>query len=446
MSDWHPDSATLEKFLNDRLPQEGSWALQRHLVTCRPCEERLLRLLSSREGPVSFRAMAEAESGYRGLLQGALAEMCPAAAERRASIQRERGTAQELWHELRGEGFAEVRHRIAGDRRYRTRGLCELLVDEARWTVLVEPRRAEEELRLALEIAEDLDPDLYGPGAVEAIQTRAWAWLGNCLRVLADFRQAEQAFRRAGMYFANSWLDPLDEALILELKGSLRRGQRRFDESVQLFDEAIALLREVGELHLQGLAVVAKGLALQYKGDLHAGADCYRLGLDLLDGREEPRAVVASHFNLLSCLFDSGEVHEAAALIPEAWRRLEQAGTPHDLLRLRWLEGRIAAALGQTAEAEEIFLYVKEAFTTDHIAFDVALASLDLAALYARTGRTADVKRLAGEILPIFRSCEVPQEALAALIVFQKAAEMEQLTLGLVEEVSTVLRRCGAGC
>jgi hypothetical protein len=55
------------------------------------------------------------------------------------------------------------------------------------------------------------------------------------------------------------------------------------------------------------------------------------------------------------------------------------------------------------------------------------------------------VKRLAGEILPIFRSCEVPQEALAAFIVFQKAAEMEQLTLGMVEEVSTVLRRCGAG-
>jgi hypothetical protein len=51
------------------------------------------------------------------------------------------------------------------------------------------------------------------------------------------------------------------------------------------------------------------------------------------------------------------------------------------------------------------------------------------------------VKPLAEEIIPIFQSCEVPQEALAALIVFRNAAEMEQLTLGLVEEVTAFLEK-----
>jgi hypothetical protein len=51
------------------------------------------------------------------------------------------------------------------------------------------------------------------------------------------------------------------------------------------------------------------------------------------------------------------------------------------------------------------------------------------------------VKRLAAEILPIFRSCEVHREALAALIVFQKAAEREQLSVGLVEEVTSFIQR-----
>ena len=64
-----------------------------------------------------------------------------------------------------------------------------------------------------------------------------------------------------------------------------------------------------------------------------------------------------------------------------------------------------------------------------------------LAALYAREGRTAEVKPLAEEIIPIFQSCEVPREALAALIVFQNAAEMEQLTIGLVEEVAAFLEK-----
>jgi hypothetical protein len=44
-------------------------------------------------------------------------------------------------------------------------------------------------------------------------------------------------------------------------------------------------------------------------------------------------------------------------------------------------------------------------------------------------------------MLPVFRSRDVPREALAALIVFQQAAEMEQLTLGLVEEVASYLKR-----
>ena len=68
----------------------------------------------------------------------------------------------------------------------------------------------------------------------------------------------------------------------------------------------------------------------------------------------------------------------------------------------------------------------------------MALVSLELSAVYARQGRTADVKRLAAEMLPIFQSCEVHREALAALIVFQKAAEMEQLSVGLVEEVTSL--------
>ena len=44
-------------------------------------------------------------------------------------------------------------------------------------------------------------------------------------------------------------------------------------------------------------------------------------------------------------------------------------------------------------------------------------------------------------MLPVFRSREIHREALAALIVFQQAAEMEQLTLGLIEEVSTFLEQ-----
>jgi len=84
---------------------------------------------------------------------------------------------------------------------------------------------------------------------------------------------------------------------------------------------------------------------------------------------------------------------------------------------------------------------VRDELVASGLAYDAALAALDLAALYARAGRAAESKRLAAEMLPIFRSREVHREALAALVVFQRAAEMETVTLALVEEISRYLEQ-----
>jgi hypothetical protein len=116
-------------------------------------------------------------------------------------------------------------------------------------------------------------------------------------------------------------------------------------------------------------------------------------------------------------------------------------GKRSDLLRLTWIEGKIQATIGQWTAAERAFHWIRESFIEDGLVFDAGLVSLDLAALYVSQGKTVEARHLATEMLPIFRSRDIHREALAALIVFQKAAEMEQLTLGLVEEVSTFLER-----
>ena len=53
--------------------------------------------------------------------------------------------------------------------------------------------------------------------------------------------------------------------------------------------------------------------------------------------------------------------------------------------------------------------------------------SLDLAVLYLRLGRRAEVRRLAEEILPLFKAQDVHREALAALTLFQEAARQDSL-------------------
>jgi tetratricopeptide (TPR) repeat protein len=441
MGEWHPDREALEKFLDDRLTDADSRALQRHLFRCPACEGQLIRLLPAVPGHSRNAVPEDLEAGYGSLIRELMDEMRPEMGDRKALLAREHREAQGLWREIRDLTSGQRLRRVKDHPRFHTWGLFELLLEESRHPTRVEPLRAEEQLRLALALTDRLDPRRYGPGSVEAAKARTWAYLGNTLRILSHFRRAEQAFQMAELYLSQSWHDPLDEALILDLKGSLRRAQRRFDESLVLLDDAIGLYRELNEPHLQGRALMTKGLVLQYNGDVAGATACFRSSLFLLDGTEEPRLVAASQFNLMTCLYDSGLTVEAAALIPEARHLMEQVGTRSDLLHLRWLEAAVAAVLGQNEEAEQAFIEVKDAFSADRLAFDAALVSLDLASFYARQGRTAEVKPLAEEILPIFQSCEVPQEALAAVIVFQKAAAMEQLTLGLMDEISAFLEQ-----
>jgi hypothetical protein len=118
-----------------------------------------------------------------------------------------------------------------------------------------------------------------------------------------------------------------------------------------------------------------------------------------------------------------------------------ESGSRFDLLRLRWTEGDILQGLGHESRAEAAYLEVRKGFIEHGISYDAASVTLALATLYLRQGRAAEIKQLAVEMLPIFQSRDLHQEAIAALLLFRRAVEMENLTLRMIEEVSEVVRR-----
>lgn len=75
------------------------------------------------------------------------------------------------------------------------------------------------------------------------------------------------------------------------------------------------------------------------------------------------------------------------------------------------------------------------------MSYDTALISLELATLYAEQGRTADLKVLAEEMLPIFTSLQIHREALAALAYLRQAMEAERATVELITKVAAYLDR-----
>ena len=88
----------------------------------------------------------------------------------------------------------------------------------------------------------------YGGERIADLRARAWAFVGNACRLRFDFQGAEEAFRQAPHNSKKGTRDGLEQAIFLDLKASLRRGQRRFDESAcELLRRAVDLFLEPSE-------------------------------------------------------------------------------------------------------------------------------------------------------------------------------------------------------
>jgi hypothetical protein len=106
--------------------------------------------------------------------------------------------------------------------------------------------------------------------------------------------------------------------------------------------------------------------------------------------------------------------------------------------RRTWVAGKIARGLGQDREAEELLLEARRSFLAEDVPYEVALVSLDLAAIYAQQGRTDELKRLAAEMMPVFSSRQIHREALAALLYWTQAVETETARERIAELAASV--------
>jgi tetratricopeptide (TPR) repeat protein len=435
MSERHPDPETLTRYLRGELSTEEGREVEEHLPGCVRCQSAAAELAGNgRETVVKWRGHL---FGYEAAFDRAARQ----ASERLSRLFEEVDGAASLAEELLAAPEHSRRQLIRSDVRFQALKLCELLEDRSREAWLTDPGRAVELARLAVSIAVRLNPEHYGARIVEDARAQAWAYLGNAYRIASDLRRAEEALRTARDHHRRGDEDAFTEAQILSFTASLRNSQGRFEEAAALLDRAIAIYRAGKDRHQEGKNLILKGMTFGYEGRFKEAVRLIRRGLARIDSVEEPWLLVSARHNLIWYLNESGSHQEALKTLERTRRLYLELGRPMHLIRLRWVEGKIANDLDRFEEAEPALREARDAFVERGIGFDAALVSLDLAALYARQGRTEEVKRLATEMVPIFESRDVHEEALAALVLFKDAAEAERVTLGLLDQIVSYLKR-----
>jgi len=375
---------------------------------------------------IAERLRSHLDHSYRRLLTLPLPELSPRAEDR--------VRAGELLARLKdlaeGERLALVRWADEYQGWALCERACEVSVREASRNV----ERAAAWATLAQEIA----CRVRGPAQWRRrVEGYAAAHAANVLRVSGELPSAETLFEQARC----SWQagsDPagvLDPGRLPDLEASLRRAQRRLDEALVLLDEAVAVGRHPER------ALIKKGLTLELLGEYQGAIETLLRAVPLVERQADRQLENVVYCNLAANYCHVGRFAEASDLASTVRGMALEMGDELGVLRLTWIQGRIAAGQGRLGEARILLAQARREFAARSMDYDAALALLEEAALLLEQGWGAEVKELALELARVFESKEVHPEALAALRLFRRSAEREEATAELARRMLRYLFR-----
>jgi tetratricopeptide (TPR) repeat protein len=438
----HPERGSLERFLCGSLPDREDRRVEEHLR--RPC---LRCLFDARElalgcTEASRHYLREALFGGDGRTTDGLDCYSRWLERKVLLIDLERSLVPDLTAELMLRPPEARRESVRKSRRYQVLALADALREESRSEGFRDVARSVELGELAIEVADCLAPSFYGPRLVSDARALAYANLGNARRVAGDLFGAERQLRAAFDLLASGTGAATERAEVLSLLASLRTDQSRFAEAISLLVPVTATYREQGDDRLEGKTLLKVAMACSLGGEPNRALGPLEHAIELLDRVGEERLAFLGRHNIVSTLVDAERHEEARTFLREIAPLYEEQGADRSMeLRRRWVEGLIAAGLEELDEAEAILQEVRSVFMEEDRAFDHALITLDLSTLYLETGRTQEVKRLAEELYPVFRSQDVHRQALAALVLFKQAALTEAATIGFTRRLAEYLKR-----
>lgn len=434
----HPSPAELDRFLlGEMSPSQAGPVIVHLLGGCADCRKKMdpLAAVMFANGPLALQSTPSASADYDFPIFRALATARRYAAGRAKGEDVRRSTPPVLPQAVASS------FETATESPQSQRERCEALLEQCRALRFSDMEAMLLTASLAVQLAERLHADPASPADLADFQSRAWAELGNAHRVADDLGSAETALAKAVDRFGQGTGDPLLLARLMDLTASLYIDQRRFGEARLLLDCVHRIYEHEGDVHAAARTLVSKGVCANYALESESAIVYLSEGLQQIDPARDPKLALAAVHGLLWCLVDTGRAAAANRLLPEARALYTVQGEHFDRLKGQWLEGRIAASLGTEDAAERTLRSVREGYQDAELAYDAALVSLDLAALWLHQGRTAEITVLIDETIAIFQVRGIYREALGALLMLRQALDADRATAALLRTVTAELWR-----
>lgn len=420
MAGEHIGEGLFERFLRAEVSREEAQRVLRHLLSrcpeCLPLSSRMTAELG-----LFSRAVVH-EEAYEPMFERLSA--FASRQEERLAVEKLRGWGQ--WASLEPASPQERFALIESGPRYHTYGFYQRLLEASRWYIRTDPAEAVDVVRLAILVAERLDPGVHGEKRVADLRAAAWASLGNARRLASDFEGSRRALNEAWRILEEEGTnDPVDRAHVIGLESSYIQDMGEFETAEASLEAALKIYRDLRDTHMEGRTLLKMADCI---GQIYPdrGILLIRQALPLIEVVKEPRLELCAQHDLAWFLNDNGQPEEALVVLERARPIYQQFPDKWTQLRLHWLEGRIAAGMGDLAEAESIFSHLWDEFRARNLNHELVLVSIDFAEVLVLRGDVARAASLIKDCYPIMQAWRLHRYAMTAWIVFEKAVAKGQ--------------------
>ncbi|HEX5717807.1 MAG TPA: hypothetical protein VF179_16740 [Thermoanaerobaculia bacterium] len=358
---------------------------------------------------------------------------------RTSRVAAERASAPAQLAELLAMPNHERESAVAMQARFHTYALASYTLERCEKVVFHDPAMAGELARLARTVAEQADPrECGGTAALADLEAYAMAMEANAARVGGNLQEAFSTFLLSRRTQHRGGADPDLSARIDLLEASLRRDLRQFAAAFELLDRAERGFVALNDRNRQARVIINRANVYLVTRDLDRVLENLRKALQLA---QDPWLALIVRHNLIFALVECGCAREAADLYESSRDLYLHYNDPLTANRRLWAEGLIARELEEDLDkAERLLTQVMDSLAEHGYPLDAAVAGLDLVMVYARRGETAQVFRVASDLIGLFQSREIHPEALAALKAVQQAAERQAVTAKLLAHAADRVR------
>ncbi|MFL6199480.1 MAG: helix-turn-helix domain-containing protein [Thermoanaerobaculia bacterium] len=352
---------------------------------------------------------------------------------RSENLRRALEAAAGQWQQLKRLSPPRREAEIRRDAAFHTWGFCLYLCVATVRQATDDPAKAIHVGRLAV-VAARCCVDL--PWA-DRLVAYSLAHLGNAFRVLGDHHESEKWFAEANPLWSSpgaAAADPgvLDPGRILDLEASLRKDQRQLPKALELLERALPISRVPGRI------LVSKSIVLSLMGFYEEAIATLRRAASLF-GDRKPGDVASIDYNIGVNLCHLHRFEEAASLADSAFKIAVASKNRIRILRGSWLRARVLDGQGNREASVSIYWNLVYEFKKRGMTHDLALVTLELAALLLSLGQIRECRSLTIGLPSYFEAKKIYPEALAALKVFSDSVHLETATEALARQVAAFL-------